>query len=102
MYICIKIKKVMEKDITIGFKITPRIYLTIDGCNEVKMFEIDKIVSIETMNSYSIVTYNDDSGFFVQYTVIESEEDIVKNIENAKWVKEKCIEFMKTITNLDN
>ena len=61
----------MTEDILIGFKINPRIYLTIDGDDEATMFELNQILDVSEKDGWSIISYQDNSGFVVEYTVKE-------------------------------
>lgn len=85
----------MENDIIIGFKIFPRIYLTIYGEKISKCFEIDKIIEINEKDSWVIITYQEENGLYIQYTVEENYISILETIEKASNIKQKCLNLIK-------
>jgi len=92
----------MTEDILIGFKINPRIYLTIDGDDEATMFELNQILDVSEKDGWSIISYQDNSGFVVEYTVKEKYNSILHNITKAKCLKKKCVEYIKDLTDFEN
>jgi hypothetical protein len=89
----------MENDIIIGMKITPRLYLTVIGDANETQFDIDKIISIETKQETTIVSYVSNENLVIEYPVEESADSITESITEAKTLKNMCLDYIKKITD---
>lgn len=87
----------MENDITIGFKIVPRLYLTIVGDTNETQFEVDKIISVETVQGTTILSYASNENLMVEYPIEESADSITESITEAKTLKNMCLDYIEKI-----
>ena len=85
-------------EISIGFNITPKIYLTLGNEEKSMGFEVNRIIDVYEDENETIIKYNLENSIETLFSVKENINDIKNTINMAENYKNLCIKYLLDIS----